>query len=129
MPYTMYYDTTPMSSIKVHKLIADRVYNIFKDALDYYGTEGIKKHHLDRYSGCYNDRNIAGSSNKSMHAWGIAIDIDGGNNPNRVDTKGTDPLAQPEVAKFWDIVESYGGYSLGRQSNRDWMHFQFASWS
>ncbi|MBQ9817409.1 MAG: peptidoglycan-binding protein [Proteobacteria bacterium] len=129
LPYTMYSSGNAKSSIKVHKLIADRVYNIFKDALDYYGAEGIKKHHLDRFSGCYNNRNVKGTDRKSMHAWGIAIDIDGANNPNRVDTKGTDPLAQPEVGKFWDIVESYGGYSLGRHSNRDWMHFQFASWS
>ncbi len=127
-PYQMYYAGSKVGSISVNEHIADRVQNILKEALDHYGEEGIKKYHLDQYSGCYNDRGISGGTAKSMHAWAVAIDIDGANNPDRKDVNGTDPLAQPEVSAFWDIVEKYGGYSLGRQSNRDWMHFQFASW-
>ena len=42
----------------------------------------------------------------------------------------TDPEAVfsgPEYDAFWSIVEKEGAFSLGRERNYDWMHFQFAT--
>ena len=152
LPYPMYYNYgkdglgggSKLTQIPCHSLVHERIYNIFKDTLSEFGEENVHKYRLDVFSGAYvpkttgNSGSNAGKgtdySKLSMHSWGIAFDIDGGNNPNRVDKKNVDWL-NPESAKgkehkiqrFWDIVNKYGGYSLGKNSNRDWMHVQFAS--
>lgn len=72
-------------------------------------------------------RKVRGSKGVwSMHSWGIAVDIDPAHNRFHWDhTKAR--LAGPEYEPFWDIVEECGATSLGREIDKDWMHFQFAS--
>ena len=62
---------------------------------------------------------------QSMHAWGIAVDLDPINNQLRWG-KDRASFARPEFEPFWKIVEANGATSLGRAQNRDWMHYQFA---
>lgn len=131
LPYPMYSSTsrTTKKTVKVHPKIVGRVQNIFQDALSHYGIEGIKKNHLDIYSGCYNQRKVntggeSNSGNWSIHSWGIAIDLDASNNPYT--PTGNDPLSKESVVPFWKIVEKHGARSLGRDLKKDWMHFQFA---
>ncbi len=132
VPYKMYTSTSRSSTttVKVHPKIVGRVQNIFQEALDYYGIEGIKANHLDVYNGCYNRRpvNTGSESNNgswSIHSWGIALDMDAANNPYT--PTGNDPLAKSSASHFWDIVEKHGARSLGRDCGKDWMHFQFAT--
>ena len=132
-----------VTSIPCHKLVHDRLKAIFQETLDLFGADGVHSRRLDVFSGAYCPKKIGQSGAKnvknsswaglSMHAWGVAIDVDGGNNPNRKDTKNVDWLnmnsakgKEHGIAKFWDIVAKHGGYSLGKNNNKDWMHIQFA---
>ncbi|MCL2324957.1 MAG: glucosaminidase domain-containing protein [Proteobacteria bacterium] len=125
-PYVMYYGSSEMRTMRVHKLVADRVVKIFQDTMAAYTPEEIERLGLNRTAGCFNERKVANSDVWSTHSWGIAIDIDAANNPMK--STGREPLASPEAAKFWDIVESHGGRSIGRAKGYDWMHFQFATY-
>jgi peptidoglycan hydrolase-like protein with peptidoglycan-binding domain len=98
---------------------------IFKNTLEHYGHDQIRKLKLDMFGGLLNVRKMRGGSSWSMHAWGIAIDID----PERNQLQwGRDraTLDNKEYDAFWSFVEAEGGVSLGRLRNYDWMHFQFA---
>lgn len=122
-PYKMYYGSSS-ATIKVHEKVADRVTNIFAQTAAAYTQEEIEDLGLNQYSGCYNKRKVRGGNSWSIHSWGIAIDIDAGRNPMK--SNGKEPLASSKAKKFWEIVESNGGVSLGRECGYDWMHFQFA---
>lgn len=99
--------------------------NIFSQIMKDYDAVSRADLGLDLFGGCLNVRKMTGGSNWSMHAYGIAVDID----PTRNQFKwGRDKakLAEPAYDKFWAAVESEGAVSLGRTRNFDWMHFQFA---
>ena len=126
IPYKMYYYGSP-TTVRVHEKIVDRVSNIFSQTANAYTPEEIEELGLNKYSGCYNYRPTTNGNSLSMHAWGIAIDIDGANNP--MTPTGKEPLASEKAKKFWEIVEANGGVSMGRNFKKDWMHFQFAKFS
>lgn len=116
---------TELSSITCHRLIAGPLTRIFQRTLEHYGMERIRELRLDIYGGCFNNRPIRGGSRPSLHAWGIAVDLD----PERNTLYMSAPEAAfsgPEYDAFWSIVEKEGAFSLGRERNYDWMHFQFA---
>ena len=124
-PYTLYYDGKALKTIRVHKLIADRVQAALKEVLAYYGIEKIKQLGLDQYSGCYNYRKSTNGNSMSMHAWGIALDFAAATNAYKM-KKPQASLSKPECEMWWKIWEKHGAVSLGRQCNYDWMHLQFA---
>ena len=111
---------------RCHALVEGAIETIFREALQHYGQAELKRLGLDLFGGCYNYRPMRGSKKWSMHAYGIAVDLD----PERNQLKwGKDKavFARPEYVPFWNIVEGQGATSLGRAKNFDWMHFQFAS--
>lgn len=116
---------TTVSKMSCHAKVADKVQRIFIRTLEHYGLDRIRDLGLDIFGGCFNDRAQVGGSKKSMHAWGIAIDLDPDKNALKMD-KTKARFAKPEYEAFWQIVEDEGGYSLGREKDFDWMHFQFA---
>ena len=123
--YPLYFDGKKCQTIRVHRLIAPVVENALADILEHYGPDRIKELGLDQYSGSFNYRAVKNGSSLSMHAWGIALDFAAATNAlNTHKPKAT--LSRPECAKFWEIWESYGAVSLGRQKDYDWMHLQFA---
>lgn len=124
-PYQLYYCGKPVKTIRVHKLIADRVESALKEILAHYGIEKIKVLGLDQYSGSYNYRNSTNSNSMSMHAWGIALDFAAAKNTYGM-KKPQASLSKPECEMWWKIWEKHGAVSLGRQCNYDWMHLQFA---
>lgn len=125
-PFVIAWDTDQqISSFSCHRLVAKPLTALFAEAAEHYGEAKFKELRLHYFGGCYNYRAMRGSSRLSMHSWGMAVDIDPERNAFR-QTGATASLAKPEVAPFWDIVEKHGGVSLGRHSNTDWMHFQFA---
>lgn len=123
--YQLYYEGKPVKTIRVHKLIAEDVKQIFEEVLAAYGPEQIHTLGLDDYSGSYNDRSTSTGKSKSMHAWGIALDFAAAKN-SYYTHKPKASLSVPECEKWWEIWESHGAQSLGRHSDVDWMHVQFA---
>lgn len=73
---------------------------------------------LKTWDGCFNIRKKRGASSQSLHAWGIAIDINAAWNPF-----GKKPTMSPELVKcFTDAGFDWGG----TWSRPDGMHFQLA---
>jgi hypothetical protein len=117
--------TKTVTRVSCHAKCKDAFYRVWKNTLDHYGHDEIKRLRLDMFGGLLNVRKMRGGSAWSMHAWGIAWDVD----PDRNQLKWTTKLATLDDApyrKFWEIVEAEGGVSLGRLRDYDWMHFQFA---
>jgi len=119
-------DSQRITSFACHRLVADTLTSIFAEAALHYGEDEFRRLRLDLFGGCFNDRNMRGGSRKSMHAWGIAVDLDPVRNQLRW---GADraAFARPEYDPWWRIVETHGAVSLGREVGRDFMHFQFAT--
>jgi hypothetical protein len=128
-PYVMYGDYArkiKVTSFQAHKKVAPSIERILQRTLEHYGWKKIRELNLDIFSGCYNYRKTKGSGSLSLHSWGIAVDIDGGNNAlNRQDYEGA-AFAKPVYDPFLDFWEDEGWVSLGRARNYDWMHFQAA---
>ena len=110
LPYVMrlaWETNTTVSTMRCHKLVAEPLVRIFQAALDHYGMEKIRELGLDLYGGCFNNRSIIGGKATSMHAWGIAVDMD----PDRNGLNVSAPkavLSGPEYTAFWQFVEAEG---------------------
>jgi hypothetical protein len=129
LPYPMYLNwqtKTYVKRIQCHKLVAASLVNIFKDILDHYGIDEIKRLQLDDYGGCFNYRLMRNGTKLSVHSWGCAIDLDPDRNLLH-ETKATARFARPEYKPFIDIFYKHGWESLGREKNYDFMHFQVAN--
>jgi hypothetical protein len=110
---------------RCHSKVQEPLERIFQKTLAHYGSDGVAKLGLDIFGGCYNYRPMRGGKSWSMHAFGIAVDLDPENNQLKW---GRDRarFAKAEYEPFWRIVEGEGAVSLGRAKNMDFMHFQFA---
>jgi len=73
-PCPMKFEGKTVKKLRCHKLIADALCRALAAA--YESCPEV----VSVYDGIYNCRNIAGSTKKSCHARGIAIDIDAGQN-------------------------------------------------
>ena len=112
-------------SFRCHEKVADGFTSIFKEAVAHYGELEYRRLRLDLFGGCFNDRTMRGGSAPSMHAFGIAVDIDPERNQLRWDhTKAN--LAKEEYIPFWNIVVGYGATPAGYAWDGDWMHVQWA---
>ncbi len=116
---------TKVSSIRCHKLVADKLKNIFDDILKEYGLTRIQQLGIDIYGGCFNFRKMRGGNDWSRHSWGIAIDLDPERNQLK-ETSATARFAKPEYKPMIDIFYKHGFLSLGIEKNYDWMHFEVA---
>ncbi|WP_311198988.1 hypothetical protein [Sulfitobacter sp. W074] len=114
-----------ISRFSCHEKVAGPLTAIFEEAVEHYGEDEFRRLRLDRFGGCFNDRNMRGGSRKSTHAYGIAVVLDPINNQLRWTSRRA-KFAKPQYEAFWRIVEKHGGASLGREKNFDLMHFQFA---
>lgn len=111
--------------ITLHQKVAPSAQRALNKIFDHYGEEGVRKLGLHRFGGSLNVRKVRGGNSWSMHSWGIAIDWDPDNNEMRTNhTKAR--LAKEDAVAFWDIWESEGWVSLGRERDFDWMHVQAA---
>lgn len=128
LPYNMKLAWDKKQTVKsffCHEKVADVMHHCLQEVLAHYGPEQIKKLRLDLWGGCFNNRRMKGSSAWSMHAWGIALDMDPERNRYRW-TSDQAAFAKPEYEAWWAIWEEAGAISLGRERNFDWMHLQFA---
>ncbi len=130
MPFTMYLygdKSHPISQHRCHKRMVKPLEQLLKAWLEELGIDFIRKHRLDHYYGCYNNRNIRNGTSKSRHARGIAIDIDAANNSNRSkwDPKkiGQSGYATMPVEAI-NIANRLGWICGATAWGRDAMHFQ-----
>ncbi len=123
--YQLLYEGKPVRSIRVHEYIATHVQAALREVLEHYGQEEIQRLGLDQYGGSYAYRNTSKGSALSMHAWGIALDFAPQSNAYATRAPRA-TLSHPDCAAWWDIWESHGAVSLGRECGYDWMHVQFA---
>lgn len=127
LPYKMklaWNEKVSISRFSCHKDIKYKVESTFKEVLNHYGLEKVQKMGLDLFGGCLNIRNKIGGDTLSLHSWGLAIDLDPEHNQLKWG-KDKARFAHNDYKDFWNIVELFGGYSMGRAKNYDWMHFQF----
>lgn len=124
-PYTLYFEGRAVKTISVHRLIAEHVRKALEEVLAAYGPAEIRRLGLDQYSGCYNYRATASGKTLSMHAWGIALDFAADKNAYSTHAPKAS-LSHADCRKWWEIWESHGAVSLGREKDYDWMHLQFA---
>lgn len=128
LPYAMRiaWDTSKViNKFSCHELVHDAFLGMFQDTLKHYGINAVKVMGLDLFGGCLNYREKRGGKSLSLHSWGIALDLDPARNQFRA-TEKTANMATPQFDAFWQIVESRGLVSLGRERNFDWMHIQAA---
>jgi peptidoglycan hydrolase-like protein with peptidoglycan-binding domain len=114
-----------VATFKCHDLTAAAFQSVFDQAAKHYGEAEYRRLRLDLFGGCYNPRKMRGGSSWSMHAWGVAVDLDPDRNGLKM-SRDQASFARPEYEPFWRIVEGQGLVSLGRLKNFDWMHFQGA---
>jgi hypothetical protein len=128
LPYPMILSwdrATKVTSIRCHKLVADKFKQIFNDILAEYGLRKIQQLGIDLYGGCFNYRRMRGGTDWSRHAWAVAIDLDPERNQLR-ESHLTARFARPEYKPMIDIFYKNGFVSLGREKDYDWMHFEVA---
>lgn len=126
LPYPMrlaWDKSVKVNKIQCHKLINDQLKAVFTEILQVYGYEKIVELGIDLFGGCFNFRVMRGGTEPSRHSWGIAIDLDPERNQLK-ETKLTARFARPEYKPMIDIFYKHGFVGLGREENRDWMHFQ-----
>lgn len=116
---------TKLRRFSCHKLVKDPLERIWGRTLEWYGYAKIKELRLDRWGGCLNVRPMRGGSNYSMHAWGIAVDMDPDRNGLKTTWKNA-AFSKPEYKKFIEFWYDEGFINLGVERNYDAMHFQAA---
>lgn len=126
IPFIIAWDRSQsITRFSCHELVAEPLTAIYADAVRHYGRDKFEALDLHVWGGCFNHRKMRGGTATSTHAYGIAVDHDPENNQLRWG-RDRSRMAQPDYDAWWRIVEAHGGVSLGRVSNFDWMHFQFA---
>lgn len=129
LPYPMriaWDKTKTVTKMRCHKLVAQKLLNVFNDLLTVYGQSKLKELGIDLFGGCYNFRKMRGSKSKwSRHAWAIAIDLD----PDRNQLKWKKDKAQfakAEYQKMIGIFYKHGFVNQGVELGYDFMHFESA---
>lgn len=121
LPFTIYYDGSPVRTLSPHEKCADSLLAVFERLAVAFPTKAARDAAgISVYNGIYNPRKMRGGDAWSMHAWAIAIDLDAGRNGNKTHwpTKATMPLEVMEcfVQEGWMPAGAFWG--------RDAMHFQ-----
>lgn len=127
LPYPMriaWDKKTSVNKITCNKAIAEPLKKVFAEILQVYGLQKIQELGIDLFGGCFNFRQMRGGTSYSVHAWGLAIDLDPERNQLK-ETSKTARFARPEYKAMVDIFYKHGFISLGREKNYDWMHFQW----
>lgn len=113
-----------VTHMQVHKDAATSLLEIFKELLSTYGLTRLKELEIDIFGGCYNLRQMRGGSDMSVHSWALAIDLNPTKNTLQMNAN-TAQFAKPEYKLMMDIFYKHGWFSLGKEKNYDFMHFQF----
>lgn len=113
LPFAVKYHTTPIKQIYCHRLIVPVIENTF-ELIERLGLCSA----ITSFDGCYNFRNKTSGKGLSLHAWGLAMDLNA--NTNWYGTVGDQP------AELVELCEREGWTWGGRWPTPDPMHFQWA---
>ncbi|HEX2052831.1 MAG TPA: M15 family metallopeptidase [Actinomycetota bacterium] len=107
-----------LGSVTCHRVMLPQLEGALSEIRDSGLSAAIKP---GQYGGCYAPRFIASDAGKplSMHAWGLAVDINVAENP-----AGARPRMDPQVVA---IFEKWGFRWGGRWSTPDGHHFELAA--
>jgi D-alanyl-D-alanine carboxypeptidase-like protein len=124
---------TPVSGIRMHKLLADSFQEVLRDIWQHADVQlgggasdddiraWLHERRLDQHGGGFNFRKITAGKSLSLHSYGIAIDWDPQNNPRQKPLTLTLP-------DWWFDIWAKHGWSDGRHfTTPDPMHVQFAT--
>lgn len=78
-----------LGSVRCHRLIIDQLESALRELADRAITQVID---ADEFGGCYTPRRIAAGLPLSRHSWGIALDLNIGDNP-----RGSFPTQDPRL--------------------------------
>lgn len=113
VPQDIAIDTAP-KRIYCNKLMPAALTNAFANLIYRHLEDQLKT-----WDGCFNIRTKRGGRTTSLHAWGVAIDVNASENPF-----GKKPKMSAEFVKaFEDAGFDWGGY----WAKPDGMHFQLKS--
>lgn len=121
-PYDMFYEGKLVTHSRCHRLVADSLRRVLIriGAFVVRAAAGVVVDEAQDYAGIYNYRSKRGSTKLSMHAYGIAIDLDADDNTFR----DTWPV---QADMRLDIMEEFareGWTSAGAFWGYDAMHFE-----
>lgn len=116
---------TKINRFTCHERVADSLVRVLNRVVDHYGSNQYVELGLDLWAGCLNVRKMRGGNRYSMHSWGIALDWDSTRNRLRWG-KDRANFSKPIYDEWWKIWEDEQWVSLGRETNRDYMHVQRA---
>jgi hypothetical protein len=114
---------TKVTTIRCHRLVADKFKEVFNELLLVYGLPKIQELGIDIYGGCFNFRKMRGGDDYSRHSWGVAIDLHPEKNTLKMTYKQA-LFSKPEYAKMHEIFEKNGFENLGKVKGYDAMHWQ-----
>lgn len=127
-PFPMWMGDIPIKRITVNKICSESLSRILHKIWEHYGKDKnlIKRAGVDVFSGAWAVRPMRGGRNLSMHAYGLAIDINAPENqlgwkPGYHSDSFTDD--HPVVIFFKEEGWVWGG---DWKSRPDGMHFQAA---
>lgn len=114
-----------IKSFSIHEKVHDSALRCFDRIADAYDEDMRKQIGIDLFGGCLNVRKMRGGNSWSMHAYGIAIDLNPAQNQLRWNhTKAR--FALPDCKMLHKIFQDEGWVNLGIARDIDWMHFQAA---
>lgn len=101
-------------TVACHAAVAARMARVFQ-RLKAENALGLVK----TYDGCFNIRKVRGGNRPSLHAWGLAIDLNAGQFP-----LGSVQHQNPILVRAWTAEGFFSGAKFHRP---DPMHFQYSA--
>lgn len=92
-----------VNSFTCNYLIKNNLSSVFQSILKEYGSKKIVELGINIYGGCFNYRKIGNSDKWSMHAWGLAIDLD----PERNSYNQTSLTAQFAKKEYEKMIDKF----------------------
>lgn len=125
LPFTVYFEGTAVTKLKPHTKCANSLLAVFERLGEQYKTKAEREAAgILTYDGLYNPRLMRGSSTSwSMHSWAIAIDLNAGQNGNKVHW----PTNAAMPIEVMECFAKEGWLAAGAFWSRDAMHFQATS--
>jgi hypothetical protein len=119
-PFPMFYDGKRVLRSRCHYLVKDSLLRVLTAIGETHSADRGIMEEAEDYGGIYNFRHKRGGTSMSLHAWGIAIDLDADDNAFR----DTWPVEADMPLSIMEAFAREGWTSAGAFWGYDAMHFQ-----